>query len=214
MTNSHRRNLLYVGLLFAGLHSAWLREGTPRALPPAQTFTYPDGSESALPYCRRYCTSWTTLRVGDGCVMVTGALGAGPFFFKLKRKMTANGPVFRVGGRTVTNFPDETVLTVGLVSGASCSKGQPPGAVTPSLEELKFARAEAAYIRDMKTHPLEISLSEEGNAPPPGAPPGVFNHAWNYRFLIKTKGVLLTDALVITLFSKGGEKFAQLTWRQ
>jgi len=140
-------------------------------------------------------------------------LGAGGFFFNLKRRMTAEGLVFRVGHTTVTNFPDAVVLSVGLISGVPCSRASPTGAV-PSLEALKSPRAEAVYIRDMKTHPLEISLSEEGNTPPPNAPPVPLNRVWTYLFRVDTKGVLLTDALVITLFSKDGKQFAQLTWRQ
>src|SRR5208337_182232 len=44
--------------------------------------------------------------------------------------------------------------------------------------------------------------------------PVPLNRVWDYRFQVKTQGVLLTDALVVTLFSKEGKKFAQLTWRQ
>jgi hypothetical protein len=93
-------------------------------------------------------------------------------------------------------------------------RATPAGAAIPSLEALKSPRAEVVYIRDMKMHPLEISLSEEGNTPPPNAPPVPLNRVWDYKFQVKTKGVLLTDALVITLFTKEGKQFAQLTWRQ
>jgi hypothetical protein len=213
MTKGDSRNALCIGVLFAA--ASWMPIGDAplRAKAPKESHTYANGSELVLSNCL-YCTSSVSLRIGDGCVDVSGALGWGGFFYKLKRKMTADGPVFRVGHRTVTNFPDEVRLFVGLISGFPCSRGAPAGAAIPSLETLKSPRAEAVYIRDMKMHPLEITLSEEGNTPPPNAPPVALNRVWHYRFQVNTKGVLLTDALVITLYSKEGKKFAELTWRQ
>ncbi len=67
---------------------------------------------------------------------------------------------FRVGRRVVTDFPQEVMLEVDLVSGVPCSKGIPPGPAIPSLEGLKSLRAEAVYLRDLKKYPLEIGLAE------------------------------------------------------
>jgi len=213
MTKGDLRKALCTGLLSAGAYWISIGGAALRATSPKEPHTYANGSELVLPGCL-YCTSSVTLRIGDGCVDISGALGWGGFFFKLKRKMTADGPVFRVGHSTVTSFPDEVRLFVALTSGVPCSRAEPGGAAIPSLETLKAPRAEAVYIRDMKMHPLEISLSVEGNTPPPNAPPVPLNRVWYYRFQVNAKGVLLTDALVITLFTKEGRQFAQLTWRQ
>jgi len=212
-TKGDLRSAPYIGPLLAAVY--WVSIGHPAlsAGAPKDSHTYANGSELVLSGCL-CCTSSATLRIGDGCVDISGALGWGGFFFKLKRKMTADGPVFRAGHRTVTDFPDEVRLIVALTSGVPCLRGAPTGAAIPSLEALKSPRAEAVYIRGVKTHPLEISLSEEGNTPPPNAPPVRLSRVWYYRFEVNTKGVLLTDALVFTLFSKQGKKFAQLTWRQ
>jgi hypothetical protein len=116
MTKGGLRNALYAGLLFAGAYWTSIGGAALGAKAPKESHTYANGSELALPGCL-YCTSSVSLRIGDGCVGINGALGWGGFFFNLKRKMTAAGPVFRVGHRTVTNFPDEVILSVGLISG-------------------------------------------------------------------------------------------------
>jgi hypothetical protein len=159
-------------------------------------------------------TSSDEVRVGDGCVDIRGALASGRFFLDLKRRKTAAGPVFRLGHRTVTDFPDEVTLTLALASGFPCSKGEPPGPAVPSLEPLKSGHAEGVYIRELRTYPLGIDLISEGNNLPAGAPPELRERVWFYRFRLETKGVRLTDALLITLFSKEGKKVAELSWRQ
>jgi hypothetical protein len=154
------------------------------------------------------------VRIGDGCVGFEGSLiGPAGFFQDLKRKNTANGPVFRVGRKTVTDFPDEVVLDLVLRSGVACSKGVLPKGPAPSLDPLKSLRAEAAYVRDLRVEPLETTLPEEVTLYIP-LPPAVRKRLLYYRFEVKTKGVRLTDALVISLFSEDGKKLAQLSWGQ
>jgi hypothetical protein len=207
------RNALFFGFLLAGACWVSIGDATLEAQSTKASGSYADGGEMVL-RGSPFMTSSEELRVGDGCVDIRGSLVSGRFFFNLKRKMTAGGPVFHLGRRTVTDFPDDVMLFVEVTSGFPCSKGKPAGAAIPSLEPLKSPRAEAVYIRGLKRYPLEINLGEEDNNLPPSAPPALRDRVWHYQFQVKTRGVLLTDALVITLFTREGQKFAQLTWRQ
>lgn len=187
--------------------------GTSRCQQPKNTYSYPDGSKLVRSRAPDFLNG-EAVRIGDGCVGFDGDLiGPGGFFHDLKRRNTAYGPVFRVGHTTVTDFPDEVVLDVVLRSGVACSKGAVPRGAAPSLDPLKSLRAEAAYVRDLRMEPLEINLREivTPNFP---IPPPVRKRLWIYRFEVKTKGVRLTDALVISLFSEEGKKVAQLSWGQ
>jgi hypothetical protein len=146
-------------------------------------------------------------------VLVHGTIGAGRFFIDLKKKKTLHGPTFQVGHKVVTDFPDQVRVVVGLASGVPCSRDVPPGPTIPSLDTLKSLLAEAVYIRDLKKYPLEINLEQEGNDVPAGFE-SYSGRLWQLRFDLKTKGVLLTDALLITLYSKEHAEIAQLCWRQ
>jgi hypothetical protein len=146
-------------------------------------------------------------------VLVQGTVDAGRFFIDLKEKKTPGGPVFRVGHKVVTDFPDQVRLVITLASGVPCSRNVPPGPAIPSLEALKSLQAEAAYVRDLKKYPLGITLQQEGVDLPPGFE-AYSGRLQQFRFELKTKGVLLTDALLITLYSKDHAKVAQLSWRQ
>jgi len=178
------------------------------------TYSYADGSELVVPFSLPYYLGGQSVRVGNGCVSVDGVIGAGRFFFDLKKKNTPQGPIFRVGHRVVTDFPDQVRVVVTLASGVPCSRNVPPGPVIPSLDPLKSLRAEAVYIRDLKKYPLEINLEQEGDDAPPGRPEFLAGRLWYYRYELKSEGVLLTDALLITLYSKEHTEIAKLSWRQ
>lgn len=216
MKNPYFRGTLFTVCCLVGAYSVSIWGPSLRGQEPKSTYSYPDGGEHVIrgaPYILR---GWESLRVGGGCVAIGGALGAGRFFLDLKRKNTAQGPVFRVGHKIVTEFPERVLVVITLSSGVPCSRGKPPEAVIPSLDALKSPRGEAVYIRDLRMYPLEINLEAEGSDSPPGVTPLsiTMNRVWYYRFDLETKGVRLTDALVISLFSKEGTKIAQLSWRQ
>lgn len=187
---------------------------TLRGQPQKNISSFGDGAEWTWPFRIPSMLSGHSLRVGEGCVEFQGFFASGRFFFDLKRKNTANGPVFHVGHRVVAEFPDEVMLTVEVASWTSCSRGAQLGPVIPSLDPFKSLRAEAVYIRDLKKCPLEINLKEEGNDAPAWAGQIAKDCLWVLRYELKTKGVRLTDALLITLFSKEGKKVTDLSWHQ
>jgi hypothetical protein len=178
-------------------------------------YSYADGgAEFRPPFPDSYQLYGETVRVGEGCVFVDGVLHAGRFFVELKKKRTANGLVFRVGHKVVADFPAQVMLNVDLVSGVPCSRGAPPGPAIPSLDGLESLRAEAVYVRDLKRYPLEIGLASEGTDSAPWLPEVSAQRLWFLQYDLSTKGVRLTDALMITLLTKDGKKFADLSWRQ
>lgn len=181
---------------------------------PTASWSYPDGKELTLPSPAgaAVLSGSNSLLVRDVCVAFTAVAGPGDFFLHLKRKETRNGPVFRVGRKVVISFPDKTSIFVHTLSGGRCSIDRPfKQAVVPPLDLLRSPRAEAAYVRDMELHPLQISLADEGRSPISYLRD---DRIWSYHFVVETKGLKLTDALVISLFLRDGTKVGQFSWRQ
>lgn len=145
-------------------------------------------------------------RLGEACVWCDGWLEARDFFNGLKRVDSPGGPEFRKGSRVFTFFPDDVSLRFSAIA-VRCSEDMKYVDEWPTStpEFVKSFRAEARYIRDLHLHPLDINLAEEGTT--------TFLHHtfWSYRFVINTKGVRLTDTLVVYLYSKDGQKMGQFT---
>jgi hypothetical protein len=149
--------------------------------------------------------------VEKGCIAYSAYFVAPKFFQNLKRTETQGGPVFRQGHRVMSEFPETLLLNVDA-GPARCSKDAPPtptwaGEWPPNF--IKTPHIEAVYIRELKPYPLEVVLSEEGEMPGdfPIYTPRL------YRFVVKTKGVLLTDRMHFTLSSKDGQKLAEFSFR-
>ncbi len=160
--------------------------------------------------------------VGAACVGFKGILQPASFFKGLKCVKTPDGLVCRQGPRTISDYPDEIKLFVSA-SPSYCSTKErvfplppwPTGDWPP--DSVKSPGAEAAYIRDLKLYPLEIGLAEEGenvnvrlHARPPVSEP---LYPMEYTFVIRTKGVRLADPLVVTLFTKNGERLVRFAFR-
>jgi len=150
---------------------------------------------------------------GDACLGFKGTMRAGSpsdvmtpedFFYDLKRISSPQGPIFRKGSRIVTEYPDEVSLYARAWV-TRCSKdmrylGEWP---TRTPDFVRGLRAEAGYIRDLRLHPLEINLAEEGTVLV------IDRICWGYHFVMKTKGVRLTDTLVVSLWSREGTKMGE-----
>jgi hypothetical protein len=157
-------------------------------------------------------------RVKGACINFHGSFSdtwheilAGDYFSRLERAETPQGPVFRMGSEVVANFPDQVYIRA--YAGVSrCSKDLkglgPWPTVLPELA--RGVRAEAAYVRDLHRYPLEINEVEDALAfcwvlPLEQRP------TWYYLWLVKTKGVRLTDTLIVDLFSKDGASVGRFT---
>ena len=156
----------------------------------------------------------TETRLGDNCIVFEGTLRSGSkrglepsgpnFFHGLKRSSSPSGPVFRNGSHVFTEYPDEVSFYVGAW-GSRCSKDYRYIAEwpTPTPEFVKGLHAEAGYVRELRLRPLEVNLAEEGSVE-------IRERTyWQYHFVMETKGVRLTEPLVINLLSKDGTRMAQ-----
>ena len=155
--------------------------------------------------------SFDIIRTSEGCVGFMAYFRAGTFFRGMKRINTPQGPVFRKGKVTVTQFPDEMDLII-VAHPGRCSIGAPPN---PSWrgdwppDWIKSPRPEGSLIRNLKAESLSISLAEEGSSR--GDYP--IYTPWEYRFVVETKGVQLSDMMRFVLFRKSGEKLAEFNYR-
>ena len=143
----------------------------------------------------------------DGCLFLLGALGAGDFFRGMRRTDCRMVPFFaRAAGHTET-FPDEVPLLL-IVTPSRCRKdGTEYGPWRPApLDLLRSVHVEAAYIADLKPHPLEVGLAEQGTVDNPAR---LGTWAWEYRFVIQTKGVELRDPVIVWVLSRDGKKLAE-----
>ena len=143
----------------------------------------------------------------DGCLFFLGALGAGDLFRGMRRTDSSDGPIFRKGGRSYRYFPDEVPLLL-IVTASRCRKdGTEYGPWRPAaLDLLRSVHVEAAYIADLKLHPLEVGLAEQGTVDDPAR---LGTWAWEYRFVIQTKGVELRDPVIVWVLSRDGKKLAE-----
>jgi len=157
-------------------------------------------------------------RVRGACISFDGDFSdtwhwvvAGDFFSRLSRVGTPERPVFRMGSEVVTDFPDE--LYIRAFSGVGrCSKDLkylgPWPTANPDL--VRGIRPEAAYVRDLHRYPIEISEIEDAPAFF-GLTPLQQYPTWYYLWLVKTKGVRLTDSVVVDLSSKDGTSVGRFT---
>jgi hypothetical protein len=148
----------------------------------------------------------SAIQIGEACVAFSGDLDAQGFFIGLKRIKTNNGPVFRKGPRVFSDYPDKTILEAepSVVRCSKTMKYAGDWAIEPQ-DFLGSLRAEAWYIRDLHRYSLDISLSEEGYGP---WYPANEVH-WHYQYVITTKGVHLTDKLMVSLYMKDGTKVGE-----
>jgi hypothetical protein len=182
------------------------------------SYSFPDGGEliqSHLPYL----LNGEAVIIDKACVAFEGVIISPNLFLRLQRRNTSKGWIFRVGHEVVKKFPEEVRLLVSANTGVTCSSREATDQferISPVPTVLKSIHPEAGYIREMRLHPLEISLEEQGRNLSSGgilAPVRSTEGDWYYRFAVKTKGIPLTDPLVITMLSREGMKLAHLTYR-
>jgi len=143
---------------------------------------------------------------GDGCLFFQGALGPGDFFRGMRRIGPPDAPIFRKGNLSYRYFPDEISVLI-VVTPRRCRKdGTAYGPWRPPpVDLLSSVSAQATYIEGLRPHPVQSALVEQGTLDPGGG--GIW--AWQYRFVVRTKGVELKDQLMVWLLSSDGKKLAQ-----
>ena len=160
------------------------------------------------------------VRVGKLCVDFHGYISDswrftldGTFFDGLKRVDTADGPTFRKGPQVFTDFPDELYLraysAVGRCARDPRDLGPWPADFSPDL--VRGLHAQGGYFRQGQRYPVEVSEVEEERIPFLWPRNTVKFPAGSYLWILNTKGVRLTDTLVVDLFSKDAAKVGQFT---
>jgi hypothetical protein len=160
------------------------------------------------------------VRRGKLCVVFHGYISDswrfmldGTFFDGLKRTDTPDGSAFRKGSQVFTDFPERVYLraysAVGRCARDLRDLGPWPADFSPAF--VRGLHAQAGYVRQGRRYAVEITEVEE--LPTPLEWPGttVEFPAASYLWVLKTKGVRLTDLLVVDLFSKDGTKIGEFT---
>jgi hypothetical protein len=154
------------------------------------------------------------------CFRVSGNLDAPDFFLNLKRINDEKGTIFRRGTETVTHFPDELFLSFDI-------HDQP---CTPGLQETASRRyltpemigtlgVSFYWKRGVDLRPAK-NITELHAAIEPIVPyaanlasqlPKRFE--WSYQLAVPSKGVPLTDSLVLVFRTEGGRIAARVAAR-
>jgi len=209
-----------MGVLFLSLLPlATCPTSAPGAQRPTATYSYPDGGETSDRATTFMPSSEGGVRIGGACASFTGAFGPWTFFGHLKRKDGPGEPKFRVGRRPVFGFPDEVSLFVIANNNASCTASKRKRVADWSHplqmpEAARSPRVQAGFTNGLRLEPVEADLVREGDCrvfAPFDLPREV--REWCYTLRLKTAGVPLTNALVVTLFARDGTKLATFTYR-
>jgi hypothetical protein len=154
------------------------------------------------------------------CFRVSGGLDAPEFFLNLKRINDEHGTVFRRSTETVTHFPDELLLSFDIHD-QPCTPGlrkiETHGYLT--REMMSTLRLSFYWKRGMELRPVQ-NIREVRSSVEPIVPyaaslaselPKRFN--WSYQLTVPSKGVPLTDSLVLVFRTADGRIAARVAAR-
>jgi hypothetical protein len=204
------------GVLLLALSCSWYSTARGQDKLKGGVLAFPSGEEQVFGEDGPpQFTSFDIVPFREGCLAFNGYFYSGTFFRGIKRKKTPQGPIFRKGHRIITQFPDEMELIVDVGPGRCAKRAIATWAGEWPPEWVKTPHAEATVIRDLKPVPLEIDLSEERmlRGEDVGIDSPFAYGIWQYWFRLTSKGVQFTDMMRFVLFSKTGEKLAELTYR-
>lgn len=159
--------------------------------------------------------------VPDGpCFRLTGRLTSDNFFTNLRRVDANGGTLFRRGNDVITEFPDKMHLNF-VIYDFPCGYGlQQAGTRTflTSAIVSKF-RIRFSWKRGMEMRPAhEIVMNKVEHRPIPAFPGEVNEHSpvlyeWWFDFDVPSKGVPLTDSLVVVICTPDGRILARVAGR-
>lgn len=157
------------------------------------------------------------------CFRINGRVGAPDFFDHLKRIDTDTGTIFRHGSENVTEFPDYVVLTFVVRDhyDNTCPPRVENAASSPYLTRALMSTLNLYlyWKRGVELRPIRGVESKYFSVDPviPYAAaeardlPERFQ--WSYQYLVPSKGVPLTDSLVLVLRTPDGHIAARVAAR-
>jgi len=148
-----------------------------------------------------------TLRNENLCVPLEAFLTSGDFFDGLEAAETPSGRKFHKNSQEITEYPDEITLLVRARTDCSTSPYDPADPM--NSKRIKDFILSLSFSLDWQTQldrkPIE-GFSTDLLPPPSSVLADQTAPAWSYVITLNTKGVPLTDHLVITVHS-GADKF-------
>lgn len=158
------------------------------------------------------------LRADNICLLLEGDVGSDDFFNDLRVRKTANGTEFFKGTQVVRTFPDTlTVRVFAEVGTCTLRESTPEGGNTPiivNLDEnfMSSVTFEGAWKHGFDEKVADLGPLAEGRIPNPTPLPS-YRDWWEYEFEVHSKGVSLSDALVIIVQSPDGRMVARFSAR-
>jgi hypothetical protein len=163
--------------------------------------------------------------IPDGpCFRIAGRVDAPSFFDNLKRVDTANGTIFRRGSETLTEFPEQVLLTFVLFDhyDETCPPRVRNAAGSPvylSREIVSSLRLSVCWKRGVELQPV-VGVKPKYFSVDPVIPDAAARvHGlpeklvWSYEFTVPSAGVPLTDSLVLILRTPDGHIAARVAAR-
>jgi hypothetical protein len=191
------------------------------------------GISSTLAYPPREKTVWnydggvpiiTNGSIPNGpCFRINGQVSAPGFFDHLKRIDSDTGTIFRRGSETVAQFPDYLVLTFVVRDhyDNTCPPRVENAASSPYLTRAMMSTlnlflywkhgVELRPIGGVESKYFSVDPVKPYASPQAGDLPERFQ--WSYQYLVPSKGVPLTDSLVLVLRTETGHIAARVAAR-
>lgn len=154
------------------------------------------------------------------CFRVSGNVTSPEFFDHLKRIDDGHGTVFRRGMETVTQFPDQLLLSF-VIHDQSCSPGLHQVGTRPYLtrEMMSALQLSLYWKRGVDLRQVK-NIKEVGASVEPIVPYATALAAelpqrfeWSYQLLVPSAGVPLTDSLVFVFRTAEGRIAARVAAR-
>ena len=157
----------------------------------------------------------------DGpCFRLTGRLTSDNFFTNLRRVDADGGTLYRRGNDLVTEFPDKMRLNFVLYDFPCMDSLQQAGTRTYlTAAAISTLRIRFSWKRGMEMRPArEIVMNKVERQPIPAFPGEVNEHSpvlyeWWFDFEVPSKGVPLTDSLVVIILTPDGRIIARVAAR-
>lgn len=157
------------------------------------------------------------------CFRINGRVSAPDFFDHLKRIDTDSGTIFRRGAETVTQFPEYVILTF-VVSDHydnTCPPRLENAVSSPYLTRALMSTLNLYlyWKRGVELRPIRGVESKYFSVDPiiPYAAAQVHDlperFQWSYQYIVPSKGVPLTDSLVLVLRTPDGHIAARVAAR-
>lgn len=169
---------------------------------------------------KRLPLSMDFLRAEDMCLFLSGDVGAGDFFDRIRVRKAANGVQFRRGTQIVETFPESVVVSVIAVLGQCTATERSAQWEDVSQKDGRFDEKfmesvtfDGSWKEGFVERPAEFGPLAEGRIPNPIPQMNDQNDWWEYRFEVKSKDIRLANALVIVIHSPDGKMLARLSAR-